>query len=460
MDRENIKLPTGSQIGLLLLVCYLLIIVFVYNHINLLPAFLLNIILTIIFGTRLGYKWQDIEKRLAHCASEAFSPFIILLVVGLSIGIWITSGVLPTLLYYGITYISPQFYLTEAFIISLVTSVALGSIVAALGTAGIILLGIGATLNVSPALAGGAILSGALAGNLLSPLSEMVVLAVSMAQSNLRNHIINTSRTAGVSILIAVFMYSVLNLYLPQGDIATAIIQKKQEIIMKYNINPLLLLPVGLVLVLSITRTPLLFILFLNIIVSVLLGFLTQPQFTISKMLAGISGSSPLTGVDFLDSLAARGNINNYTGVSVLVLLAGTWGMLLKELGVVEWGLGRFLIGRENSYKDLMLRAMGMAFLLGVITCAVIPSLVISGGYFHEKFRKARVDTSHLSRLMLEQTLVPAPFFPWTNLYFMIQAALGINPIMTAPYYFIGWLVPLVSICSLFLSRIKFSKQK
>jgi|GEM_PF-5951520 len=458
MDRENIKLPTGSQVSLLLLVCYLLIIVFVYYHINLLPAFLLNIIFTIIFGTRLGYKWQDIEKRLAHCASETFNPFLILLVVGLSISIWITSGVLPTLMYYGITYISPQFYLTEAFIISLATCVVLGSIVATLGTAGIILLGIGATLNVSPALAGGAILSGALAGNLLSPLSEMVVLAVSMAQCNLRDYLINTSRTAGVSILIAVFMYSVLNLFLPQGDIATAIIQKKQEIIMEYNVHPLLLLPVGLVLVLSITRAPLLFILFLNIMVSVLLGFLTQPQFTISKILAGISGSSPLTGVDFLDSLAARANINNYTGVSVLVLLAGTWGMLLKELGVVEGGLGRLLIGRKNSYKDLMLRTMGVAFLLGVITCAVIPSIVISGGYFREKFRQARVDASHLSRLMLEQTLVPAPFFPWTNLYFMIQAALGINPIMAAPYYFIGWLVPLVSICLLFLPGIKFSK--
>ncbi|SMB97230.1 transporter, NhaC family [Thermanaeromonas toyohensis ToBE] len=451
MNRENAHPPTGIQIGLLLVVCYLLIIVFVYHHINLVPAFLLNIIFTILFGTRLGYKWHDIEKRLAYCATEAFSTFIMILAVGLTIGIWIASGVLPALLYYGVTYISPQLYLTEAFIISLVTSVALGSIIAALGTAGILLLSIGATLNISLALAGGVILSGAIAGNILSPLSEMVILAVSIAQSNLRRYLVNTGRMVGISILIAVLLYSVLNLYIPQVDIQNAILQKKQQMLMNYNINPLLLFPLVLMLALSITRTPLLLSLFLNIIVSVLLGFLTQPYFTIDKILGVISGSFPLTGIDFLDSLVSRGNLNNYMGVSVLVLLAGSWGMLLKELGVVEWGLARFLIGGGNSCKDLMLRAMGMAFLLGVITCAVIPSVVISGGYFREKFKQAQVDTAHLSRLLLEQTLVLAPFFPWTNLYFMIQAALGINPIVSAPYYFIGWLVPLISTCWLLL---------
>lgn len=456
MDTGAIRQPAGIEIGLLLLACYIVIIVFIYNKMNLIPAFLINIIISGIYGLRLGYKWPQIEKKLANRAGETFIAFVILLLIGLSIGIWIASGVLPALLYYGVAYISPRFYLGEAFIISFITSVALGSTVAALGTVGIILLSIGVTFNVPQALAGGAIISGAIAGNILSPLSEMVVLVIAITRSNLRDHLINTSRTIAPAVLVALLLYSVINILMPKTGIETSIIQIQiqNEIIARYTVNPLLLLPPVMLLLLSITKLPLPFTFFINLPVSVLLGFFIQPEFTIHQVFAVISGSSILTGVDFLDALLTRGSINNYTSVGVMMLLASAWGMLLKELGVVDKVLGG-LLRRNNSPKDLMLTAMATAFLISVITCAVVPGIVITGGCFREKFKQAQLNTANLSRVILEGTIAFAPFFPWTNLTFMIQAALGINPVISAPYFFIGWLVPLISFLAISLSKPK-----
>ncbi|CEP69385.1 Na+/H+ antiporter, NhaC-like [Moorella glycerini] len=448
MDIGAIRQPSGIEIGLLLLACYLVILVFIFNQMNLIPAFLINIILSGLYGLRLGLTWPQVEKRLADRAGETFISFFILLLIGLSIAAWIAAGVLPALLYYGVAFVLPRFYLGEAFIISFITAVALGSTVGALGTVGIILLSIGVTFNIPQPLAGGAIISGAIAGNILSPLSEMVVLAMAVTRGNLRDHLFHSGRIIIIAVAIAFFLYSLINIFWFQTGFETAIGQIQNEIMVRYTISPLLVLPPIMILVLSITRIPLPLTLFLNMLISVLLGFLLQPGFALQQVLVVISGSSVLTGVEFLDSLLTRGSIDNYTSVAVMMLLASAWGMLLQELGVVEKALG-WLLKRNNSPRDLMLTALATAFLIGVITCAVVPGIVIAGTCFREKFIQARLNTANLSRVILEGTLACAPFFPWTNLTFMIQAALGINPLSSAPYYFTGWLVPLVSILAI-----------
>lgn len=453
-DTGSFRKPSGLEIGLLLLACYLVIIVFILNQMNLTPAFVINIILTGLYGLRLGFTWQQIEKYLASRAGETFISFFILLLIGLSIATWITAGVLPALLYYGIAYILPRFYLGEAFIITFITTVALGSTVGALGTVGIILLSIGITFNIPLTMAGGAIISGAIAGNILSPLSEMVVLALGVTQGNLRDHLFSTGRIIAVAVVAAFFLYSAVNILSSPTGMENSIEGIQRDILSRYSINPLLVLPPLVILALSVTRIPLPLTLFINMIITTLLGFLLQPGFTLPHVLAVVSGSSILTGVDFLDSLLARGSLNNYTSVAVMMLLASAWGMLLQELGVVDKALG-WLLRRNNSPRDLMLTALVTAALIGVITCAVVPGVVIAGTCFRDKFIQDNLNTANLSRLILEGTMALAPFFPWTNFTFMIQAALGINPVSCAAYYFTGWLVPLVSILAISLVRIK-----
>ena len=133
--------------------------------------------------------WKDYELAITNNIAGVATAIIILLIIGALSGIWMISGVVPTLIYYGMQIIHPSFFLASTCIICAVVSVMTGSSWTTIATIGIALLGIGQAQGFSDGWIAGAIISGAYFGDKISLLSDTTVLASSTVGVPIFTHI-------------------------------------------------------------------------------------------------------------------------------------------------------------------------------------------------------------------------------------------------------------------------------
>ena len=154
-------------------------------HIPLMSA----VAVAVIVGRSLGYTWQDLEHSLVQGVSRALPAVFILFLIGTIIGTWIEGGLIPTIIYYGLTALSPAVFLPLACLVPAVVSLVLGTSLTTIATVGIAFMAIGEGMGFPPALVAGAVISGAFFGDKLSPLSDTTNLAADMGGVNLFDHI-------------------------------------------------------------------------------------------------------------------------------------------------------------------------------------------------------------------------------------------------------------------------------
>ena len=109
--------------------------------------------------------WKTFEKQMTRTLGDVSITLLILLTVGMLAGSWMISGVVPTLIYYGVQLLSPRLFLVSACVICALVSLLSGSSWTTIATIGVALLGIGQALGVSEPWTAGAIISGAYFGD-------------------------------------------------------------------------------------------------------------------------------------------------------------------------------------------------------------------------------------------------------------------------------------------------------
>jgi NhaC family Na+:H+ antiporter len=219
-------------------------------------ALILAAMVAAMVGLRLGYGWREIEKGIVHGISLAMGAILILLVVGSVIGTWILAGVVPTMIYYGLSILTPDIFYPAACVICALVALATGSSWTTAGTVGVALVGIAAAQDLNMGLAAGAIVSGAYFGDKMSPLSDTTNLAPAMAGTDLFTHIRHMVWTTAPSIVLALILFTVIGLVMPAPTSASeldAILVALRE---QFVIGPHLLLPAVLVIALVIKRMP------------------------------------------------------------------------------------------------------------------------------------------------------------------------------------------------------------
>ena len=157
-------------------------------------------------------KWNIFEEMIKKTVGDAGVSILILLLIGMMSATWMISGVVPTLIYYGVQIMSPTFFLPCACIISSIISVMTGTSWTTIATIGIALMGIGDALGIPAPYTAGAIISGAYFGDKLSPMSDTTVLASSIAGADLFSHIRYMLYTTIPSILLSLVLYLIIGL--------------------------------------------------------------------------------------------------------------------------------------------------------------------------------------------------------------------------------------------------------
>jgi len=136
-----------------------------------------------IVAVKNGHRWHDIQKAIVAGIGTAMGAIMILFSVGALIGTWLMAGTVPSLIFYGLELLNPQFFYVAACLICAIASLATGSSWTVAGTLGVALIGVSMGLGLSPAIAAGAIISGAYFGDKMSPLSDTTNLAPAVVET-------------------------------------------------------------------------------------------------------------------------------------------------------------------------------------------------------------------------------------------------------------------------------------
>ncbi|MCP8689895.1 Na+/H+ antiporter NhaC family protein, partial [Marinobacterium sedimentorum] len=269
----------------------------------------IGLAITALVGIKLGLKWRDIEEGVFHVIHVSLPSVSVLICVGMIIGVWIASGTVPTLIYYGLTLLTPQIFLAAAMLLCSVVSLALGTSWGTVGTVGLALMGIGAGFDIPVYWTAGAVVSGAFFGDKVSPLSDTTNLAPAVTGTDVFSHIRNMMPTTIPAMLIALAIYLFAGFALIDQDGGSfdkinAITAALQD---NFTISAWLLLPAALVIVLAVKRMPPIPSLFAGVLAGAATAMLVQGVGLHDIFTYGNSGYSIDTGISEIDSLLNRG---------------------------------------------------------------------------------------------------------------------------------------------------------
>lgn len=183
------------------------------------PILMSGMVAILVAMFSLKYKWEYLLEGILNSIKSSMEAAIILLIIGTIVGSWISSGVVPTMIYYGLQIISPSIFLPAALILSLIVALATGSSWSTAATVGIALVGVGTGLGIPLPITAGAIISGAYMGDKLSPLSDTTNLAPAMAGSTLFEHIRAMLYTTIPSFIISLILFTLIGMRYTGTDI-------------------------------------------------------------------------------------------------------------------------------------------------------------------------------------------------------------------------------------------------
>ncbi|MGD9249160.1 MAG: Na+/H+ antiporter NhaC [Desulfobacteraceae bacterium] len=406
---------------------------------------LLGVLVAALVGLRAGYTWKEVETGMLDGISNSLQAIVILCIIGILIGVWILSGVVPTLLYYGLKILHPTIFLPAALIICSITSLATGTSWGTTGTIGIALIGIGAGLGFPLPLVAGAVLSGAYFGDKMSPLSDTTNMAPAMVGTDLYTHIKHMSYTTGVSYGITLIIEIALGFFYGGGQAnLESVNQILTGIDAQFNVNPILLLPPVIVMLLAFRKIPAVPGIVIGILAAGVLGAIFQGNTFGSLLSAGYGGYVSQSGVEAVDNLLTKGGFESMLYTVSLVICAMMFGGIMEKTNQLRVVV-KTVLQKAQSTGSLFTATIMTAIGANLILCDQYMAIVMTGKMYAQSFADKGLHPKNLSRAVEDSATVTANLVPWNSGGAYQAATLGVPTIAYLPFNFFCWITPIVS---------------
>ena len=396
--------------------------------------------------------WRRFESQIKKTLGEVSITLLILLCVGMLSGSWMISGIVPTLIYYGVQVMSPQFFLVSTCIICALVSLLSGSSWTTIATIGVALLGIGHALGMSEAWTAGAIISGAYFGDKMSPLSDTTILASSATGTDLFTHIRYMMLTTIPTFLITIIIFFVAGL----GNVEEAelhVTQYTEGLERTFHISLWTLLVPLFTGVLIARRVPSLIVLFLSSIMAGIVALILQPHILMKiggGLVQGLAityyGATAVdTGNASLNELVSTGGMAGMLNTIWLILCAMCFGAAMVASRMIE-SLTQVIVRFVHSRFSLVSSTVGTGIFLNITTGDQFISIVLNADIYKQAYREQGYESRLLSRTCEDSATVTSVLIPW-NTCGMTQSTVLCVPTLTyLPYCFFNLISPLMSI--------------
>lgn len=400
--------------------------------------------------------WDGIRQAVVDGVSTGLAAIMILLAVGALIGTWAMSGTIVAMIYYGLQILSPNyFYATTALICALI-GFSVGSSWTVAGTIGIGLMGVAASMNLSPEITAGAIISGAYFGDKASPLSDTANLATAVAGSEIYDHIRESLSTSVPALLIATVLFGFLG---APGDFDAGALLASIE--SEFHISLWAFTPLLIVLGLSIARFPAFVTIFFGALAGAVLAVVRDPERVIDvaaapelaaplAVIKGVwltlaNGYTANSGNPAIDLILTRGGMSSMMNTVWLIITALAFGATVEHAGLLNRLIDP-LIHRVKSAGGLVAAVVVTCIGSNVVTSDQYISIALPGRLFKVEFAKRGLAPVLLSRVVGDSATVTSPLIPWNSCGAYMAAALGVSATGFAAYSFFNLLNPLVTV--------------
>ncbi len=445
--KEVRKATVGiAMIPLLFLIGSLVMTLLVWGGDPHIPIFTSAIVAALTAMIGLNYTWQEIEEGIVETIKMSMGAIIILMIIGMVVGTWILSGIVPTMIYYGLQILSPGIFLIATVIICSIVSIATGSSWTTAATVGIALMGVGVGLNIPAPITAGAIISGAYFGDKMSPLSDTTNLAPAMAGADLFDHIRHMIFTTGPSYIISCVLFGLIGLKYAGGALDTVgINQLLTGLKDGFVISPILLLPPVLVIIIVIMKAPAIPGLFGGAVLGGIFAMIFQHSSMADIIDALHYGYSSDTGFAAIDKLLSRGGLDSMMWTVSLILCAMTFGGVMEKTGMLE-AIAEKILTFAKSTGSLVTATIFTAIAMNLIAGDQYLSIVIPGRMYKSAFDRRNLAPRNLSRVLEDSGTLTSPMIPWNTCGAYMITTLGIAPWTYVPFCFLNIINPLISI--------------
>ena len=409
------------------------------------------------FSRRL--EWEDLEKEITAKIASCTPAIIILLLIGAIGGTWMVSGIVPTMIYYGMQIIRPEVFLVSSSILCALVSLMIGSSWTTVATIGLALMGIGKAHGFNDGWIAGSIITGAYFGDKLSPLSDTTVLASSVSGTPLFTHIRYMLFTTVPTFLVSlsIFLVAGFTMDVSGNGNVTEFMEGLQR---TFVISPWLLLVPVLTGVMIARRWPSMVVLFLAILLAVVVALLVQPQLvhrisgeagggllaSYKGMMQVCYGSTDIeTGIPVLNELVHTSGMAGMMPTIWLIICAQTFGGALTATGQLR-DLMNLILRFAKGTASLVASTVGTALFCNIAMADQYLSIMLASSMFKDTYQKRGYEPRLLSRSCEDGATVTSVLVPWNTCGLTQSTVLGVATLTYLPYCFFNILSPVTSI--------------
>lgn len=411
-------------------------------------------------GRMVGHSYRDMEKALTTGISNGMDAIIILLAVGALVGTWISGGVVPSLIYYGLKVIHPSIFLLATLIICSLTSIATGTSWGTAGTAGIAMMGIGAGLGVPAPMTAGAVLSGAYFGDKLSPLSDSTILTATMSGVDVMDHIKGMLPGSVIGYILAAIAFTVAGFTVGSGHADMAQIDSVVGAIDNmFNISPLCLLPMLLVVALLAMRKPSIPVITFGAVLGIVWGIAFQGLSPVAAISTAWTQIPKDTGLAFIDNILSRGGMNSMLWSVGIIIFGLGFGGLLDQIGVLKV-LAQKIEKMIKGGGSLSITTVVVGFLGNLFGSAMYVSLILTPKIMGPKYDELGYHRRVLSRNTEFGGTLTSGMVPWSDNGIYMAGILGVATLEYLPYMWLSFACIGVTVFFGFSDRFMWRQQQ
>lgn len=455
----NKKMPSVLQ-SLFVLVGFLVLAYFfnkfgIEIHLAIFSAWFL----AMLVGKMTGHTYKEMEHAITKGIYNGMDAILILLAVGALVGTWISGGIVPSLIYYGLKVIHPSIFLLATLIICSLTSIATGTSWGTAGTAGIAMMGIGAGLGIPAPITAGAVLSGAYFGDKLSPLSDSTILTASMSDIDVMDHVKGMLPASVTGYILAAIAFTIAGFSVGGG---TADMTQVNEVMASldsiFNISLISFIPMIVVIILLVLKMPSLPVISFGAVLGIIWGIAFQGLTPIRAISSAWAQLESNTGIVFIDKILGRGGMNSMLWSVGIIILGLGFGGLLDQIGIIQVianKIYRFIHGGGM----LSIFSIVVGFLGNLLGSAMYVSLILTPKIMADKYDELGYSRKVLSRNTEFGGTLTSGMVPWSDNGIYMATILGVPTLAYIPYMWLAFACIFITIIFGFTGKFMWSNK-
>ena len=403
--------------------------------------------------------WKEFEEHVGNNLKATSAAIIILLSIGALTATWMLSGIVPTMIWYGLKLIHPRIFIVLTFLLCAVVSLLAGSSWTTVGTIGVALFGAGSFMGIPAGWLAGAIISGAYLGDKVSPLSDTTNLSASIAGVNLYTHVRYTLLTTLPALVICLVVYGIVGFTVPVTS-SVEIDQQLASLHQTFHISPWFLLVPVLTIIMIFKKVPALVTLFLSALAGGVLAFFAQPQIIDQIVDPGVAGfsrffgslmkmmSSPVTidaGDPLISRLASTSGMSGMVNTVWIIIAVMLFGGCLSACGMVET-ITRAIIARVRRTGGLVTATILSCVFCNLTLSDQFMAILLPGNMFRDVYKRFGLAPEVLSRTLEDSGTVSSVLIPWNTCAVVQSSVLGVATMAYFPFAIFCFITPLIAI--------------